>query len=457
MSKKYAKTAFIFALILSPAQGLAGERHRLVLAHDLDNVWTGYGDLTTDAAGNVRGELCMVRREYVNQAVLPRTLVRVPVSGRRDGERLELNFPRVPDGPVAVNDAIALDHADDVGEDWEGGEGWRFGQRPGSSDENGQPIAAPRSDTIRHLELWPDPEPAPNARAGNFMTAATRDDHVIVAPRPESSNSTYSAINLAVYDAFSREQAIAFESTQSFEMLYAPGYVLAIAESGNLARLQAALDALGDGARIINLELRDCVQGRVRVVIVVPPLLEFWYVRQLQKGGLVTGAYPEGLPRDPGWTDPFFVRNASVVAGFRNPVVPMAQKYERLWTLFSTFLDRFAANRRPGFGARGSITRRRAGPAWMYMAEITGPALALCQTNRWERITIQASVNSAASVDSIAVSIQMSEGFFALGPNPPSEERWRDNRIPDGDLARLQELLVGAIENPRTSGVRCPR
>ncbi|HYJ52501.1 MAG TPA: hypothetical protein VEW04_04955, partial [Allosphingosinicella sp.] len=256
---------------------------------------------------------------------------------------------------------------------------------------------------------------------------------------------------LTIYDGFTREQAIAFEQRNQRAMLYTPGLVLAIVEPSNLRALQETLDRMGDGARVLNIELKDCGGGGMLVGISVPPLLEFWYARRLQTSGLVATAYPEGQGRDPGWTDPFVVRNAAVIAAFRNPQVPLAAKYDALWNVFAQRLAAFARNRRPGFNAQGRVRRLGGGPVHIFRGEIVGRSLAICEQGRWEKLHIQATVIPADSVGVMSISIQISEGFFARGATPPSDERFRDNRIPDSDLERLQATIVAALQGQTTA------
>lgn len=435
----------------------AAERYHVRIAHDFRNQWLGVAELVSDPEGRVSGEMCIVARQTDPASAATRTLLRIPLSGRMANDGLDLGLPPVPGGPAVENGAAALTptrYFQPIIAP-EGIDGWEYGSEQAIFADPADPAdPAGAAALVRYMLLTRAGDPAPGVQLSVLTDA--RDDQVAIRPEGDP-DAPFAAVGLAIYDGLSREEAIAFEQRNQREMHYPPGSVLAIVDSANLERLQAALDSLGDGARIMNLELKDCPPTPLFVTVTVPPLLEFWYTRQLQRSGLVVTAYPEGLERDAGWTEPFLVRNAAVAGAFRNAAVPMVDKYRILWNVFERRLAQFAAARRPGFAVRGRITRLAGGPFHIFRAEISGPALAVCQASRWERIVIQASVGPPEAGGAIGLSIQMSEGFFGRGANPPSDSRLRDNRIGDDELERLQEILVGAIEGrgARAESVRC--
>lgn len=435
------------------ASPLGAERYRIDLVHDPLTQWTGYADFAPGPAGQVSGELCIVRSESLDRPATPRTLLRIPISGQLEGGQLTLDIPQVESGPTIEGGRLRLARTEieDSGEIAELQPLWVFGSWDGMYDEeNSRPVPASHA-RLAELRRTVDP----TRRVGDFLSLVDRDDQIsIVIGSMEDGN--FENRPLSIYDNFSREQAIAFEQRHQRAMLYTPGLVLAIVDPAKLAPLQAALDAMGDGARILNLELKDCGGGRMMVGISVPPLLEFWYARRLQTGGLAATAYPEGQGRDPGWTDPFTFRNPAIMAAFVNPRISFADKYNTLWNFVARRIGQFAGRRRPGFHAQGRVQRLGGGPVHIFRADIVGRALVVCEANRWEKLRIQATVIPADSFGAMSLSIQISEGFYARGASPPSDQRFRDNRIPDSDLERFQEVLVGAWQgNAAPGSYRC--
>jgi len=438
------------AAFVSPVAG-AAERYEAQLAHSADTEWIGFAEIDLSDAAAVRGELCLVRKEYPDRRTEPRTLLRVPVTGRAVAEGLELNLGTVRDGPRS--DAT-LAFARGTGD---GGEGALvFGDLLALRDKEGNPILG--GTKLAYAELTPLVPPSPDFEISMLSSASDQQVAILLEEVNPGQGPVTALVPLEEYENFTREQAIAFEQKHEREMLYDAGAVVALMDSAKIPQLQRALDALGDGARVMNGEISACHGGVVQVTVSVPPMLEFWYTRQIQKSGAVITAYPWGLPLDPGWTDPLMIQTAAVVAAFGNPRIAMAQKYRPLWETLKAALTRFAAARRPGFAQSGTIVLRPSGAPHVFNAEIRGRSLAVCQANRWEQIFVEATVNpSVTSSSAVGVSLQMSDGFYARGATMPSDARMRDHRISDSELKALQDLMVGNAQKNLTwpAAVRC--
>ena len=128
-----------FALLLllvcmaSPAAG-SSQKYVAEVMHDSATEWIGVADVQEEVGGRVRGEFCLVRREYITRPVLPRTLLRLPIKGRRDQNRLEFTLPELIDGPKFGGKPVILIHRDYEPDSFGAPPYWRFGNRPPSSE-----------------------------------------------------------------------------------------------------------------------------------------------------------------------------------------------------------------------------------------------------------------------------------------------------------------------------------
>jgi hypothetical protein len=119
-----------------------------------------------------------------------------------------------------------------------------------------------------------------------------------------------------------------------------------------------------------------------------------------------------------------------------------------MWAMLHEQVRAFIDARRSDFKERGAIARLYSGggQALAYRMEIIGPAFAECTRDRWEKIVLQV-VPQGAFNESMALLFQIQEGFFAPGSadRRPDDARMNENRIPDGRLQQLQDLLGGFL------------
>lgn len=456
--------AFLISTLFVAAPCSAIQIYITDVGHNETTEWTGVASLSENAIGRIDGELCLVRKEYASRPVFPRTLVRVPVFGERNGTRLRLEMQVVEGGPVSPAGGISLTPGEtDQGETDTSLRSWRYeGPLVPAMEEDGSSEAAERernrqASTVTQLMTLVDrPNLASELTAISFGDA---NRIAFYANQAEAERGNPAFFPISSYDSLSQRQVRAFESGRIFADLYTPGMALAVMESRNIGRLQATLDRLGDGARVMNAELADCPSVSMVVVVAVPEGLELWYARRLQTSDLVQSAYPEVQARDPRWSAPIAFTTGALASALRNNQLSQQQKYQAIWEAFEGVLIWFTQQRRFDRAADSRFAPLGGGPPWMYRAQITGRPLAVCGQNRWERITVQASANAFDQANGrVQISINFSDGNHAPGPSLPSDTRFDDNRISNGQLAELQSVFVGATTSrTRNQNFRCPR
>ena len=271
--------------------------------------------------------------------------------------------------------------------------------------------------------------------------------------------------HLRNYDGLSKEAIIASESKNPYfgDGGYTRGRVLALVPRNRLEELRQFLLKEGGGAVIEEdgapstwratpydrLESRRprCEGPVARVSISVSPFLEFYYVRKLQTSGVVLTAYVEQLGAGAGFAS-FRTKNKRFTELFSAANIRLEEKDRELWSLLHRHVRAFIEARRPDFKERGTIARLHSGgvQALSYRMEIVGPAFAECTRNRWEKIVLQV-VPQAVFMDNLILLFQIQEGFFApsSADRRPDDARISENRIPDGRLQQLQDLLGGFL------------
>jgi hypothetical protein len=442
-------SSFITATALAAAP-CASEPYIAELGNDPTTEWIGVASLNEGANGTLAGELCLVRREYIDHPALQRAIVHVPVHGAFADGKLRLSFQPVAEGPnfspneVTLERFVAWSNRDEAFEWWDFGGGENFW-----TDE-GTPI---RSAITQYLRL----RRGPNLRGEVFSLSGPGQTQVAVYANAKAQEAEDSTLySLDVYDGLSPSEAIKFEKGKIFQELFNVGLVNIFADTSKFGALKETLDRLGHGARILNAELAACPPTPMLTTVSVPPGLEFWYARRLQASGLVVAAYPEILARDPSYSEAFPFASAAIAAALRNPQLDTSGKYKAIWQNLEQSLKRFAHARRPGYLSSGSVAPFGTAPEFMFRAELSGKALAVCDSDRWEKIIVNATANSFDKQRGQAeLSVNFSDGFVAKGKQPPGETRWRDNRIPDSDLGKLQELFTAFLRGNRTTTTRC--
>lgn len=445
--------ALVALLAATPCRGQSD--YIVELSNDHYTEWTGTAKLTEGVNGALSGELCLVRKEYIDRPAGPRTLLHLPITGRREGNSLQLQIPNVPTGPNFNASNITLDSAPDENGDVSV-EKWEFGDRGEMFDEEGEPT---RSDVARFLTLRRgskrEKEVGPLGDTSRYL--------VYKQPIDESDDSDHqeqSYIYLETYDRLSPDEAIAFEKKQIFSNtnVFEDRYVNVYADSSNFKSIQEFLSRLGHGTRILNSEIQDCNPTKLLFGVTVPEGLEVWYARRLQTSGLVIAAFPSIQAMDPSWSTAITLGSAAIAAAVRNAQLRDTEKYKIVWQEFDRILRRFVDKRRPGFSSSGSIARHGTSAVFMFRAEIAGKALAVCDTNRWEKMIVNATANSFDPRNGhVVLAINFADGFFAKGPQAPSQSRWQDNTITDGDLARLQDLFIGVLQGNAAVIAKCTK
>lgn len=438
--------AFVAALVPT---AVAGQDSYLVeIVHGDGTAWTGSAHALKQGAATNAMELCLVRREYINQSAFPRTVLRLPATVKHMPDRLELSFNRGMEGPsMPIGGALLAKSESDLEPDM-----WIFGEWPNNYDDDGNKLPREKivlPDQAAYIML----NERVNVKETVFPFAGKSNPDRIVyfksdRDAEEDKESTY---DISVYDNMTTEQARTFEKDKRYFDLYGPGIVSTVANTDKIPQIRATLDAIGEGARVLNSELGDCPAVDRDLLVAVPVGLELWYARRLQRSGLVVAAYPDVQPRDPAWSDPFLFSAPQLRPILRSRQIATAEKYRVLWVSLDQSLKRFASQRRRNFSATGGLLRLGGTPPFMYRAEISGRSLALCGADRWERIVVQAAANGFNSVTGEAViTINFSDGYFGRGSSMPGDARMLDHRLPDGDLGRLQEIYVGTASRNGT-------
>lgn len=448
-------TAALLLLAGSTASLAADGNGRYVvqLGHDAFTEWTEIADLRENPDTAIDGTLCLVRKEYVDRPAFPRTLLRLPVVGRRQGDQLELQVPEVKDGPRFGGKAVALVHGTSESETLGPPATWQFDNRPQAELDEDDGHGPPRSEVTQFVSLTNDPHPDKQLGA---LATIERSSISYYRSKRDAQDNRAASYPMSTYDKLTKSTARSYEKGRLYADLYTDGLVLAAADTSQIGAIEAFLDRLGDGARVLNAELKDCASTKLLLTVSVPPGLELWYSRKLQTSGLTDGAFPEVQGRDPDFSPPYIMSAAVLKAALNAPSI--GQKYQAIWNVFEAQLKRFAAQRRNGFLLSGSVVPQANGSDWMYRAELTGRALAICEANRWEKITVQASAQAFdAARGQVTLSINFSDGFLGRGSKAPSDTKFKDNRIPDGDLGKLQAIFVAATKEGRQPGsnIRC--
>lgn len=251
--------------------------------------------------------------------------------------------------------------------------------------------------------------------------------------------------DLADYDHLSRDEAFAYQAKHPSMMTPVSGTVDVVVDPEKALRLVDLLTSLGDGARLRHQELAGCGAPFLGLEVEVPPGLEFWYTRQLQRSNLVLTAYPEAMEMAPNWIS-IMVADAAIASAYASRTATMDRKDRLLAARLQRALAGFALARRPNYREGGSIIRRLNGVKNIFVFELVGRALSTCAGNRWERLLVQFVLQPAYSGSKgVEVSIQIAEAFFAPGGARPADERLDDNRLTDDQLQRLQDMFAGYL------------
>lgn len=422
----------------------ADERYVVNILNHKGTRWTGVVSLSVSADETVAGELCLVRAESERSAAFPRMLLKVPLVGKRSRDGMDLRLPTVENGPVFKAGAAGLQLLSKAASNLVPAGSWQFGDL-GTDEKEPRKSRRETSDYARFMVFTRDPELL--AELTSMTGAKLSEVSVYRTPKHEESGSATS-IGMSAYDALNREQVHAFERSRIMADVYTDGVVLAVADTAKIPMIQTVLNDLGDGARVLNAELAGCPSARTRLTVSVPAGLEYWYTRRLQRSGVVEGAYPDVQPRDPFSSVPYVFAPASLRSPLRNRQSPLAARYEATWESFERTLQHFAQVRRPGFAQSGTVAAVSSKTGPLFRAEIKGRAIAVCDANRWEWITVNATV---LSLDAIAgkatISVNFSDGFEGRGATLPSDTRFKDNRISDVPLGEIQGRFVSVTEN----------
>lgn len=256
--------------------------------------------------------------------------------------------------------------------------------------------------------------------------------------------------DLSNYDSLTKEQVLALEAKHYPYISdggYERGVVLAVLTPDRLDDLRSFLAEEAGGADFEKPSFDACGAPYVRVEISVPPLLEFYYARKIQLTGLVVTAYPNALGAGPAF-DSLSIADKKLADLFNASDIDAREKDQQLWAMIVRNVRAFVQERRPEFQASGTIARlqRGGGQFFAYRIEIVGPSLAECSRNRWEKLLLQV-IPQGINRGDVDLLFQFQDGFFAPGSldQRPDDARIQENRIPDGSLAKLQELLGGFL------------
>ena len=256
--------------------------------------------------------------------------------------------------------------------------------------------------------------------------------------------------DLSNYDSLTKEEVLAIEAKRYPYISdggYERGVVLAVLTPDRLDDLRSFLVEEAGGADFEKPSFDACGAPYVQVQISVPPLLEFYYARKIQLTGLVVTAYPNALGAGPAF-DSLGIADKKLADLFNASDIDAREKDQQLWAIIVRNVRAFVQERRPEFQASGTIARlqRGGGQFFAYRIEIVGPALSECSRNRWEKLLLQVIPQGIFRGD-VELIFQFQDGFFAPGSldQRPDDSRIQENRIPDGSLERLQELLGGFL------------
>lgn len=362
------------------------------------------------------------------------------------------------DGPKLGTQPVTLIHQDFEPTDFGAPPYWKFDSRVSQdlSEEVQEARSSRRSPVTQVIALTIDPNPSAQLTA---ISAGNLSNITYYGSQADAEADRESSYPISIYDNMTQAQARAHESGKIYADLYSDGMALAVADTSRIDEIQALLDGLGDGARVMNVELADCPSPtKMLIVLAVPLGLELWYSRRLQTSGFVDAAFPDVQPRDPTFSAPFIFAAAALKPALQSAPTNK-QKYQAVWNVFEQRLKQFAITRRRESGPSG-VVRHGGMPDNMYRAELTGRPLAVCSGNRWEKIIVQAAVNGFDAANGrVTLSVNFSDGYFGTGSKMPSDERFRDNEISDTELGKLQAIFLGATENGAALGtnIRCSK
>jgi hypothetical protein len=265
-----------------------------------------------------------------------------------------------------------------------------------------------------------------------------------------SDDGPISRYDLSNYDSLTKEQVLALETQRGPYISdggYEPGVVLAVLTPDRLDDLRSFLVGEGGGADFEKPSFDACGAPYVQVEVSVPPLLEFYYARKIQLTGLVVTAYPNALGAGPSFNS-LSIADKKLADLFNASDIDAHEKDQQLWAMIVGNVRAFVQERRPEFQASGTIARlqRGGGQVFAYRIEIIGPSLSECSRNRWEKLLLQV-IPQGIGRGEVDLIFQFQDGFFAPGSldQRPDDSRIQENRIPDGSLEKLQDLLGGFL------------
>ena len=253
--------------------------------------------------------------------------------------------------------------------------------------------------------------------------------------------------DLKKFDHMNPEEALSFvlNANWQWDDIVSPSFVNVVYKPENRDLIAKYVKDISGAAFLTAPPVPDCGSPFVTDFIQVPPMLEFYFARQLQTSGLVARAYPDVQYKTP----PFEVltlQTSALVPDIKNSSLSIEKRDSLIARFFERELKAFLQAKRPSFARESwEIERRDSGLPLAYRAKVTGALISQCQTGGWEQFDIQILPILAKGWSEIYV--QVVAGFEAPGSlsQRPPDPRFKDNALSDERLKTIQDSFVNFL------------
>jgi hypothetical protein len=401
-----------------PAHVSAGIEHYYVSVSNDTDGFSGYAAIEKQNDGKVTGRLCAFDDTFqIGDTPSLETLGTAKIEGTSSRKYLELQFhpedgansrlkAMMPDGKVKLEPR--KDYKFSLEGILKNGDGW---------------------------QIYPADEKAPQislARIRSEIKLETRDRFAGLENEKK--------FDLRRFDKLSPERALSLVAKTKWNEVVAPGVVQAVYRPSDRSKIVEFLSKY-DGVQFFGTSQPDCGAPYIEEGITVPGLLEFYFARKLQISGLVARAYPYELPRSPPVLE-LSLKSLELKSRFKPEALSVAQRSQSVGDFVETELKSFLKERRPNFQSPWEVRRRNSGSAFVYRWEVVGASVSACNPARWERFDIQIAFTLGDMV-----TLQVLDGAQAPSAltDRPSDERFKDNKLDDDALGKIQESFHGFL------------
>lgn len=394
----------------------------------------GYAEMDWDNNGRIAGRICAYEDTAKDDRNLRSDLGVVSVEGVnfRNG-KAELNLKLDASAKSSTLGSLIPDHPIAVIQYGSGAPNYKYVPEAIIGWFNFVK-ASETSKSADKLSLALEPITRKLIREGRFA-------HIV--KRSRGGKKIIRRFDLSAFDTMTVEQALAIRARTKFDELVAPGAVLVKYEPARRAEIIAYLGKFRGLAKLVDTPPPNCGAPHVDDIVDVPPLLEFYFARQLVLSNLFITAFPEIYPKSPPF-EPITTGLRSISEIFTDASLQLEQKSNRLGGIFEKEILSFLNAKRPRFAGRWELEPRTSGAPLGYRVRVVGAMTSQCERDGWEMFDVQFIPSNLEPGGRLSLLLQVVEGYEAPGElkERPSDKRFEDNKLKDDRLSKIQGALV---------------